>query len=185
MSEEPGPNEPLHGLPITALMEGISRHRLGLITDGAGFHLRHPEVDYDAIDVVVASSEDYELWYGPSLEVQLKCTASPHVARLLTRGTISFRLEQRAYDLLRKPNRFTPALFVVLLLPRVADPSEWVQQDETGLFSPGTLLWSNPRKWPPLPTEQKSGTVSLRPTDVLTPAQLQGIMKSVGDGGDW
>ncbi|MFB8782976.1 DUF4365 domain-containing protein [Streptomyces albogriseolus] len=185
MSEEHRLDEPLHGLPITAIMESISKNRLGLVAAGAGFHLRHPELDYDAIDAVISSSEEYELYYGPSLEVQLKCTASPHVARLVRRGTISFSLERRAYDKLSKPNRFTPALLAVLLLPQVADPSEWVLQSENGLLSPGTLLWSDPRRWPPLPDGQRSGTVSLRPSDVLAPAALQGIMKSVGDGGDW
>ncbi|MGW7237012.1 DUF4365 domain-containing protein [Streptomyces sp. NPDC054804] len=180
-----GDDRPLTGLPISASLEEISRYRLGLVVAGAKFHLQDTKVDYDAVDTIIASSDEYELWYAPSIKVQLKCSASRNVTRLLANGTISFSLDRASYMKLSNPKHHTPTLLVVLLLPEAADPAEYVQQTDEGLFSPGSLLFSDPSRWRPLPPGQKSGTVSLRPTDVLSPARLQDLMKTFGDGGDW
>ncbi|QTI88997.1 DUF4365 domain-containing protein [Streptomyces sp. AgN23] len=176
---------PLRALPLNAVKERVSLARLELVVSAAGFHLRDPRADYDAIDVVIASSAEYEQYYAPSLETQMKCTTSPHVARRRTDGSLSFSLDGESYRKLSNPKRYSAALFVALVLPGTDDPAAWAVQTEDGLYSPGVLLWSNPKKWPPLPSAQKSGTVPLRTMDVLDVSQLQGIMKSVGDGGDW
>lgn len=176
---------PLTGLPMSASLEEISRYRLGMVVAGAKFHMWNTTVDYDAIDTIIASSEEYELLYAPSIKIQLKCSASRSVTRLLRNGTISFTLERPSYMKLSNPKRHTPTLLVVLLLPEAADPAEYVQQTEDGLASPGPLLFSDPIRWNPLPPEQKTGTVSLRPMDLLSSAKLQDLMKTFGDGGDW
>lgn len=180
-----GDDSLLTGLPMSASLEEISRHRLGMVVTGAKFHLCNPMLDYDAIDTIIASSQEYEEWYAPSIKVQLKCSASRNVTRLLRNGTISFSLERAAYTKLSNPKRHTPTLLVVLILPEASDPAEHVQQTEDGLTSPGPLLFSDPSGWRPLPPGQKSGTVSLRPMDLLSPARLQDLMKTFGDGGDW
>jgi hypothetical protein len=170
---------------MSASLEELSRHRLGMVVMGAKFHLWNTTVDYDAIDTIIASSEEYEVLYAPAIKVQLKCSASRNVTRLRTNGTISFSLDRSSYTKLSNPKHHTPTLFALLVLPEATDPADYVQQTELGLTSPGPLLFSDPARWRPLPPGQKSGTVSLQPTDLLDSARLQELMKTFGDGGDW
>jgi hypothetical protein len=45
---------------MSASLEEISRHRLGMVVAGAKFHLCNPTLDYDAIDTIIASSQEYD-----------------------------------------------------------------------------------------------------------------------------
>ncbi|BAJ27816.1 MULTISPECIES: DUF4365 domain-containing protein [Kitasatospora] len=181
-SEEP----PYCGLTPSAAKEQVSLGWLTLVTSAAGCSLSDPRTDYNGWDVTVFSHAEYRRFTEPGFDVQLKATSSASVARRLSNGDFSFSLDTSTYQKLRNPKRYNRALLVVLILPPGSGPADWAVRDESGLRSPGIMLWSDPLDWTAEPADgQGSVTVTLGRNDHFDPEFIQKFMKELGDGGSW
>jgi hypothetical protein len=54
-----------------------------LVAAAAGCSIKCHETDYDGVDITISSSAEYETFYCPEFEMQLKCTTQQ---RYLTDG---------------------------------------------------------------------------------------------------
>ncbi|MFJ9841681.1 DUF4365 domain-containing protein [Kitasatospora sp. NPDC101155] len=185
MREVSGSEEQFYcGLPLSAAKERVSVARLELVASAAGCSLSDPRVDYDGWDVTVVSHAEFQQFFGPRFDVQLKSTSSESVARPLKNGDFAFTLDAPTYRKLSNPKRYDRALLVVLILPSGTGPAEWAVRDGHELRSPGIMLWADPRDWDTeLPTGQESVTVRLSRDNHFDPEFIQTLMKEIGDGG--
>jgi len=84
-------------------------------------------VDDEAVDVTLARG-------GQKVDVQLKCT---HKERLIDKGLHhSHPLDNRAYNLLRQPDRALVAYLALVTVPK--DVEEWINSDDEGILLKGS-----------------------------------------------
>lgn len=166
-------------LPITAMKEQFSLGFVRMLAAAAGFSIKTHETDYDGVDITISASGEYELYYCPEVEFQIKCT-SQHSK--LSDSHLTYEIDAKPFVRLTKPNRYHPAYLGVLLVPVEAD--NWLDLDEKRLRSESRMYWESARKLGSLQNGAKSKTVRLSRMNILTPDRLRDIMQAAGDGVD-
>jgi hypothetical protein len=167
-------------LPTNEMKQQFSFAFLHMVVSAAGCSIKDHRTDYDGVDVTVASSAEYELYYGPQIEIQLKSTAQ---SALLTEDAMKWDLSAERFGKLTNSKAYVPRFLAVLLVPD--DPALWLEQDETRLVTSSCMYWQRAEELGILPEGQKSRVVRLPRSNILNVMQLQGIMKTIGDGGEW
>lgn len=178
-------SEGLAGAPLDELPSGEKKQQFSLgfvhmVASAAGFSIKDHRTDYDGVDVTIASSADYEVHYCPQFEMQVKCTSQKD---LLSDETMAWKLKAGPFRRLTNPKAYLPRFLGVLLVPQ--ESSEWVQQDEKRLLTGSCMYWVAARGLGTLEENQQYKTVYLPRSNILDVPQLQGIMKTIGDGGEW
>lgn len=114
---------------------------------------------------------------GFTLDLQVKSTT----AAVVTADAVSFRLEVKNYNDLRRPNAIVPRLLVLVAL-RARGP--WVRQDEDRLELRGCAYWRSLVGEPPV-GRRKDGkvTVAVPRQNLFTPAAIRGIIAAAKAGG--
>ena len=112
----------------------------------------------------------------PVVLVQMKSTQS---LRRSSGGVPRFDLDIRAYDLLRDPDRITPAVLIVVELP--AEPGDWIEYTEQRICLSHRAHWTKMRSLAEVPTHPQSRS-SL--PEALDAERLWDLLDSVDrDGG--
>ena len=167
-------------LPLNEMKQQFSLAFVHMVVSAAGCSIKHHSTDYDGVDITIASSTKYERYYGPQMELQVKCTAQ---ADLLVTDTMKWKLDADPFRLLIEPNSYLPRFLGVLLVP--VDPSNWLDQDEERLLASSCMYWERANELGTLKKGQQSKVVHLPRKKIFNVAQLQGIMKTIGNGGEW
>lgn len=107
-----------------------------LIAAAAGCSIKSHETDYDGVDITIVASTEYAKYYCPEFEMQLKCTTQH---RLLSTSHLAWPLERDRFLELVSPQRFTPAVLGVLLIPE--NPDQLLDLSEEGLTSSSRMYW--------------------------------------------
>jgi hypothetical protein len=136
VSSVPIAGSPIDDLPMNAKKEHFSLSFVHMIVYAAGFSVKTHETDYDGVDITIASSAGYSVYYCPEFELQLKCTSRRD---LLTDEYLKWQMEGKPFRKLTNPKRYNRAYLGVLLVPDDAEP--WVEQDETRLLTNSRMYW--------------------------------------------
>jgi Domain of unknown function (DUF4365) len=166
-------------LPANAMKELFSEAFVRMVAAAAGCYVKTHSADYDGVDLTITSQADYEIYHGPQLELQLKCTSRQE---LLREEHLAWQMNAGPYRKLTDPRRYCPAYLGVLLVP--GDPLAWLEQDETRLATESRMYWQRARDLEPIADGAATKTVRLPRSNLFDVEQLQAIMKSIGDGGD-
>ncbi len=166
------------GLPITARQEQFSLAFVRMVAAAAGCSIKSHETDYDGVDITVVASAEYERYYCPEFEMQLKCTTQH---RLLKVDYLSWTLERDRFLKLVNPKRYTPALLGVLLVPE--DHDQLLELSESGLFTASRLYWEYAANLGAIADGAATKTARLPRSNLFDVGALQGIMQSIGEGG--
>jgi hypothetical protein len=167
-------------LPLNEMKQQFSLAFVHMVASAAGCSIKRHSTDYDGVDITIASSTEYETHYGPQIELQVKCTAQTN---LLTSDTMRWKLESRAFRLLTNPGSYVTRFLAVLLVP--GDPPDWLDQDEERLLASSCMYWECASELGALKEGQQSKVVYLPRSNIFNVTQLQGIMKTIGNGGEW
>jgi hypothetical protein len=170
---------PASGLPLSEMKQQFSLAYVRLVVAAAGCSVKSHSTDYDGVDITIASSADWETFWGPEFELQVKCTSQERVVR---EDVIAWQMDARPFRKLTNPKRFCPAYLGVLLVP--GDPETWLDQDEARLITKSRMYWQRAAELGELRPDAATKTVHLPRSNLFDVAQLHGIMKSIGDGGD-
>lgn len=168
------------GLPMTAKLEQFSIGFVQLVAAAAGCWVKTHSTDYDGVDLTVVSSAEYERYYGPQFDLQLKCTTQH---RLLRDDHMSWPLERDRFLKLVNPKRFIPALLGVLLVPE--DIDSLLDVSEARFVSSSRMYWEYAAELGEIGEDKASKTVRLPRSNLFDVGGLQGIMRRIGEGGQW
>lgn len=168
------------GLPRSARQEQFSLAFVQLVVAAAGCSIKTHATDYDGVDITIASSAEYDVYYGPQFELQVKCTTQD---QYLKDDHLVWPMKARPFSKLINPKRFIPAYLGVLLVP--GDASLWLEQDDQQLLTRSRLYFERASQLGELSISQSSRTVHLPRSNLFTVAALEGIMAAIGDGGGW
>ena len=113
---------PLDQLPMSAKKEQLSLGFVHMIASAAGFSIKEHKTDYDSIITIVSSAE-YEKFYSPQFELQVKCTAQ---RELLNSDTLTWTLKAGPFNRLTNPKSYLPRFLGVVLVP--VDTLTWIEQ---------------------------------------------------------
>ena len=174
------PGSPLDELPLSEKKNQLSLAFTHMVASAAGCSIKDHKTDVDGVDITVASSAEYETWYCPQFELQLKCTAQED--RYLNGEYMAWPMEAGPFRRLTKPNRYVVAVLGVLVVPDLEAP--WLDQDESRLLLQGRMYWQWASKLGEISDTQATKTVRLPRSNLFDVGQLLGIMKHIGDGGD-
>lgn len=169
---------PLEQLPLNERKQQFSLAFVRMVTAAAGCSVKSHSTDYDGVDITIASSAEYEKFYCPQFELQVKCTAQVGVER---DDVVAWRMEAGPLQRLINLKRYCPAYLGVLVVPE--DPEEWLDQDETRLVSQSRMYWQRAADLGTLTGNAASKTVYLPKDNLFDVRQLRGIMRTIGDGG--
>lgn len=150
-----------------------------MVVAAAGCSVKCHTTDYGGVDITIASSADYAVYYCPEFELQLKCTSQQDLYR--DDGTVAWAMKKDPYDKLTNRKRFCPAYLGVLVLP--PEPKPWLEQDEEGLITRSRLYWAKASDLKPSSEAGGSRTVYLPRSNLFDVPQLLDIMRSIGEGG--
>ncbi len=170
---------PADSLPLSAMKEQFSLGYVQMVAGAAGFSIKTHATDYDGVDVTIYSSADYETFYCPQFELQVKCTSQCGIAR--SHG-IAWKMEARPFRKLTSRRRFIPAYLGVLVVP--GEPDTWLEQDHEKLLTRSRMYWQAATLLGEINGNARSKTVNLPFTNLFDVPHLRRIMKSLGDGGD-
>jgi hypothetical protein len=171
---------PLDDLPMTAKKEQFSLGYVRMVASAAGCSVKEHTTDYDGVDITIASSAEYELFYCPQFELQLKCTSQK---RVLRDDHIVWTMESAPFRRLINPKRMIPAYLGVLYVP--GESETWLDQDEERLWVNGRMYWQCAARLGVASEGRGTKTIRLPRSNLFDADQLLGIMKTVGEGGDW
>jgi hypothetical protein len=167
-------------LPSSARKEHFSLAFVHMVTYAAGCSIKTHETDYDGVDITIVSSAEYERWYCPEFELQVKCTSR---RELLRRDHLAWTMEARPFRKLTNPKRYNPAYLGVLLLP--AEPEPFLDITDERLLSRSRMYWQRAADLGTIREGQATKTVRLPRSNLFDVEQLLGIMRDIGDGGEW
>ncbi|MGR6921119.1 DUF4365 domain-containing protein [[Actinomadura] parvosata] len=173
------PGDPLDELPLSEKKNQLSLAFTHMVASAAGCSIKSHTTDVDGVDITVASSAEYETWYCPQFELQLKCTEQED--RYLKGDRMTWPLEAGPFRRLTRPNRYVVALLGVLVVPDLEAP--WLDQDKDRLLLRGRMYWQWASELGVISEDQRSKTVHLPASNLFDVGQLLGIMKHIGDGG--
>jgi hypothetical protein len=169
---------PPQSLPLSAMKEQFSLSYVHMVASAAGFSIKNHATDYDGVDVTIFSSIEYETYYCPQFELQVKCTSQHSMVR--PHG-IAWQMEARPFRKLTSRKRFIPAYLGVLIVP--GDPETWLEQDQERLLTRSRMYWQQATRLGEIDGTAGSKTVHLPLTNLFDVPQLRRIMESMGDGG--
>ncbi|MFD9699113.1 DUF4365 domain-containing protein [Lentzea sp. NPDC059081] len=179
--DDQGPVAPLDGgLPITARQEQFSLAFVRMIAAAAGCSIKWHETDYDGVDITIASSTEYETYYCPEFELQLKCTTQHD---LLRDTYFSWKMERGPFLKLTHGKRYNEAFLGVLVIPRDDEPL--LNQCEQHLLTGSRMYWQHATLLGEIDDDANSKTVHLPRSNLFDVASLRSIMQRVGEGGVW
>jgi hypothetical protein len=167
-------------LPLSEMKQQFSLAFVHMVVSAAGCSVKYHSTDYDGVDITIASSAEYESHYCPQFEIQVKCTAQTD---LKTDSTMRWELEAKPFQKLTHPKSYVERFLGVLVVP--GDSADWLNQDEAGLLTKSVMYWEHASKLGAIPDGQKTKVVHLPRSNTLNVAQLQNIMKKIGEGGEW
>ncbi|MGO1051998.1 DUF4365 domain-containing protein [Crossiella sp. CA198] len=168
------------GLPVAARQEQFSLAFVRMVVAAAGCSIKSHDTDYDGVDITIVASAEYERYYCPEFELQLKCTTQHS---LLKNDHMTWPLKRDRFLKLVNPKRFAPAFLGVLLIPE--DPDRWLDLSEDGLTSSGRMYWEHAANLGTIEDHHASKTVRLRRSNLFDVGELKGIMQRIGEGGQW
>ena len=117
--------------PVSGLKEKLSIAVIEMLASSAGLDVGRWGMDYDGRDVTLSSSHDYSPHtYGPSLDLQMKCTGQE---RALRDDHVAWQLDARTSLLLSAPNRQSMAALCVVVVPE--HPGHWLDWPDEGLLA--------------------------------------------------
>lgn len=164
---------PEGSLPLSAMKEDLSIAYVHMLASACGLTVGSWSQDYDGRDATLSSSVDYyPAMYGPKIDVQLKCTGQEAIDRV---GTVAWSLDTRTYDLISRRNRSNPALFCVLVVPPEA--GHWLTLSPDGLLARSHMYWQWGHLLPSVKAEQKTQTVHIPKSNLLTPRVMLELME--------
>jgi hypothetical protein len=169
---------PPQSLPLSAMKEQFSLGYVHMVASAAGFSIKSHATDYDGVDITIFSSAEYETYYCPQFELQVKCTSQRSVVQ--PQG-IAWQMEARPFRKLTSRKRFIPAYLGVLIIP--GDPETWLEQDQERLLTRSRMYWQQATRLGEIGGTAGSKTVHLPLTNLFDVPQLRRIMESIGDGG--
>lgn len=157
------------------MKENASKALVELIAATTGLTVSGWSADYDAFDITISSSHDYEPDgdYGPKIDVQLKCTGQERAQR---DDHIAWSLHRRAFDKLSRRNRANMAALCVVVVPDL--PGHWLSWTEEVLMARAEPYFLLAQDFPAALPEQDTQTIHLPRANRLTPVSLQGIMET-------
>jgi hypothetical protein len=170
---------PPDSLPLSAMKEQFSLGYVQMVASAAGFSVKTHGTDYDGVDVTIYSSAEYETYYGPQFELQVKCTSQCSVVR---QDTVAWQMQARPFRKLTSSKRFIPAYLAILVVP--GDTEAWLEQDQEKLLTRSRMYWQEAVLLGAMDENAGNKTVHLPLTNLFDVPQLRHIMKSLGDGGD-
>lgn len=176
-----GDDEPRRdgALPMNARLEHFSLAFVRMVAAVAGCSIKSHETDYDGVDMTIASSAEYDVYYCPEFELQLKCTSQTHIVR---DDHVAWRMAAKPLAKLASPKRFNPACLGVLLIPDVED--EWLELNEERLMTKSRMYWQHARLLDQNGhDDQATKTVHLPRRNLFDVPHLLEIMKEIGEGG--
>jgi hypothetical protein len=154
--------------------EMLSRVYIQAIVSRCGLTCVFRELDY-GIDLTILHITRIASRYNESgfkLDVQLKSTDSV----VLSPTTISYDLEVKAYDDLRRKDIGSPRILILLVLP--AEEDEWTAQTEDRLELRRCAYWLSLRGMAPTPNT-KTIRVSIPRANVFSIEALRELMNKV------
>lgn len=164
---------PEGSLPLSAMKEDLSVAYVYMLASACGLSVGSWSQDYDGRDATLSSSVDYYPdMYGPKVDIQLKCTGQESVDRV---DSVAWSLDTRTYDLLSKKNRSNPALFCVLVVPPEA--GLWLTLSADGMLARSHMYWHWGHMLPPVKPGQKTQTVRISKSNLLTPKAMLELME--------
>ncbi|MDR6439100.1 hypothetical protein J2790_004275 [Paenarthrobacter nicotinovorans] len=167
---------PEGSLHIDQMKEQLSLAVVSMVVTGAGMSTLSWSTDMDGIDTSVRSHVDYPNVYGPTLDIQLKCTSSGW----RDKGThIEYQISRRLYEKMCNPKRHSPAVFCVTMVPE--DATSWLNHDVEGLLARAHSYWQAARDFPPLGEGRESVTLKVPKANEFTPAQLLSMIVDLHD----
>lgn len=175
----PHPGDPLDELPLNEKKQQFSLGFVHMVVSTAGFYVKEHRTDYDGVDITIASSAEYQTHYCPQFELQLKCTSQ---ADIVKEERVAWSMKAGPFRRLTNKKRYLTAYLGVLVVP--ADPAFWLAQDETRLMTESRMYWELAANLGEISDGAATKTVHLPRSNLFDVAQLQGIMKTIGDGGD-
>lgn len=174
------PGAPLDELPMTTKKEQFSLAYVHMVASAAGCSIKDHRTDLDGVDITLASSAEYEVFYCPQFELQLKCTSQ---RRVLSEEHVTWQMKAGPFRRLTHPKRHIPAFLGILFVPRESDG--WLDQDEERLLIDSRMYWEAAQNLGSIEEAQESKIVHLPRCNLFDVEQLVGIMKAIGDGGSW
>ncbi|WP_433710927.1 DUF4365 domain-containing protein [Nocardia sp. CA-084685] len=69
------------GLAASARQEQFSLAFIRMVAAAAGCSIKSHATDYDGVDITIVASAEYERYYCPEFEMQLKCTTQHHLLK--------------------------------------------------------------------------------------------------------
>ncbi|SDF67789.1 protein of unknown function [Lentzea fradiae] len=145
------------GLPMTARQEQFSLAFVRMIAAAAGCSIKWHETDYDGVDITIAASTEYEKYYCPEFELQLKCTTQHN---LLGDTHFAWRMERGPFVRLTHRKRYNEAFLGVLVIPRDDEPL--LSQCEEHLLTGSRMYWEHATLLGEIADGASSKTVHLR-----------------------
>jgi len=163
-------------LPLSAMKEQFSLGYVHMVASAAGFSIKTHSTDYDGVDVTIVSSADYEIYYCPQFELQVKCTSQRSVVR---QHSIAWSLDAGPFRKLTNKKRFIPAYLGVLVVP--GDPETWLEQDQEKLLTRSRMYWQAASLLGEIDGDADTKTVHLPLGNLFDVPHLRHIMESMGD----
>lgn len=137
---------------LSDIKERLSYAYIAMVAARAGCQVMSPPVDRNGIDLWISPIEG-----SSTAAIRVQAKATIRLARIDGGHALSFTLDRRTYDLLRRPAT-SPALVVILDLPD--NPDEWfaVSADATTLRR--AAYWIDLRDAPEVGTESVTLRIS-------------------------
>jgi hypothetical protein len=161
------------------MQEEISKAYVHMVASAAGVTLLDWRTDYGAIDVTVKSLVDYSCIGGfqPQFDLQLKCTFQDGSNR--QGDHLSWQVNRRTYEKLANPNRATPAILGVMVVPE--EPGLWLDHNTEGLLARSHMYWIRAKDFPSLPDGQESKTISIPKANILSAGAVLNLMQEASE----
>ncbi|WP_182976880.1 DUF4365 domain-containing protein [Arthrobacter cheniae] len=166
-------------LPQSAMQEEISKAYVHMVASAAGLTLLDWKTDYAGIDVTVKSLVDYQCvgGYQPQFDLQLKCTYQDNNSA--AGDTFSWSVDGPTHRKVTHPNRSVPATFAVMVIPE--EPGVWLSHNKEGVLARSHMYWLRGSDFPELPAGQKSKTLTLPKTNLMTASAMLMLMKEASE----
>lgn len=172
------PGTPLAELPLNEKKQQFSLAFVHMVAAAAGCSIKSHSTDYDGVDITIASSAEYQTFYCPQFELQLKCTSEHGIVR---QDAVAWRMDAGRFRRLTNPKRYCAAYLGVLIVP--SDPGNWLDQDESRLITQSRMYWQRAADLGEIEDDAGTKTVYLPKGNLFDVEQLRGIMETIGDGG--
>ncbi len=141
--------------------------------------VKNHTTDYDGVDITIASSVEYEVYYAVDFELQLKCTSRTDIVH---DTHVTWSMEERSFRKLTNSKRYNTAYLGVLIVPD--DVTAWLAQDEERLFTRSRMYWQSAAELGTIDDGKATKTVRLPRRNIFDVPHLLGIMRRLGEEGD-